>query len=90
MGTKARESQGQALGVLGARQSPLKHALSLLGACGGCSVHTVKGLLQPVLVLVVVAVHTGLERERDCIFLGIHLILNSAKGNTSGQGSPVS
>jgi hypothetical protein len=37
----------------------------------------------------VAAIHTGLQRQREQ-FLGVHLILNSAKGNTSGQGSPVS
>jgi hypothetical protein len=67
MGSKARGSQELAPGVVGAGQSPWKHALSLLGTCGGQSVHTPEGL-QPVQVLVVAAVHTGLQRERDHIF----------------------
>jgi hypothetical protein len=67
MGAKAQGSQGPAPGILGAEQSPWKHAPSLLGTCGGLSVHTSEGL-QSVQVLVVAAVHTGLQRERDCIF----------------------
>jgi hypothetical protein len=67
MGAKARGSQELAPGAPGTGQSPWKHALSLLGTCGGQFVHTPKGL-KPVQVLVVAAVHTGLQRERDCIF----------------------
>jgi hypothetical protein len=66
MDTKARGSQGPAQGVLGAGKSPWMHAPSLLGTCGGRSVHIPEGL-QPVQVLVVAAVHTGLRRERDRI-----------------------
>jgi hypothetical protein len=57
MGVKARGSQGLALGVLGGRQSPWKHARSLLGACGGRSIHTSQDL-QLAWVLVVTAIHT--------------------------------
>jgi hypothetical protein len=67
MGAKARGSQGPAPGVLRAGQSPWKHAPSLLGTCGGRAIHTPEGL-QPVQVLAVAAVHTGLQRERDRIF----------------------
>jgi hypothetical protein len=60
MGAKAQGSWGPAPGVLGVRQSPQKHVRSLLGTCGGQSVHAPEGF-QPVQVLMVVAVYTDFK-----------------------------
>jgi hypothetical protein len=82
------EGHGPAPGVLGARQSPWKHAPRLLG-----TVEADLSILPKVSSLSGISdgVHPyrTSKRERPH-FLGVHLILNSAKGNTSGQGSPVS